>query len=289
MVSTPLLLKIAPALGAKVAARRREQADGEGGAGIPHQSGHVIVFGFGIGGHLVSRALRDLGVPYLILELNGATVRRARGDGEPIFYGDATSPESLHAAHLDGALAVVSLLSDPDAALRMVKAAREISPTVPIVVRTRYRTEADRLQGAGATVAVAEELEASLEVLAQLLARLNIAGNLIEPLLDVFRRESVSLRPLHAPSTALQSLPEAIQRMPVSTHRVEDHHWGCGRTIAELDLRAKTNASVIAIHREDRYITALSPDERLAEGDVLYLVGDPADIMLARRLLSEGE
>jgi CPA2 family monovalent cation:H+ antiporter-2 len=289
MVCTPLLLKTAPALGARLAALGREEAESTDDSGIPRQSGHVIVLGFGIGGHLVSRALRDLSVPYLILELNGATVRRARGDGEPIFYGDATSPESLHAAHLDRALAIVSLLSDPDAALRMVKAAREISPTLPIVVRTRYRTEADRLQSAGATVAVAEELEASLEVLAQLLARLNIAGNVIEPLLDVFRRESVSLRPLHAPQTMLQSLPEAIRRMPVSTHRVEAHHWACGRSMAELNLRHRTNATVIAIHRRDLYITALSPDERLTEGDVLYLVGDPSDILLARRLLSDGE
>jgi CPA2 family monovalent cation:H+ antiporter-2 len=168
----------------------------------------------------------------------------------------------------------------------MVKAAREISPTLAIVVRTRYRTEADRLQAAGATVAVAEELEASLEVVAQLLARLRIAGNVIEPLLDVFRRELVSLRPVRAPRANLDSLPEAIQQMPVSTHRIEPRHWGRGRTISELNLRANTNASVIAIQRADRYITALSPDERLQEGDVLFLVGDESDIMLARNLLT---
>jgi K+/H+ antiporter YhaU regulatory subunit KhtT len=58
--------------------------------------------------------------------------------------------------------------------------------------------------------------------------------------------------------------------------------------MAELNLRAKTNASVIAIQRHDRYITALSPDERLAEGDVLYLVGDESDVILARNLLASG-
>jgi CPA2 family monovalent cation:H+ antiporter-2 len=246
----------------------------------------VIVLGFGIGGQLVSRALRDLNVPYLILELNGATVQRARAEGELIFYGDASSPESLHAARAEHALAIVSLLSDPDGTYRMVRIARDISPTLPIVVRTRYRLEADRLQHAGATVAVAEELEASLEVVAQLLARLNIPGNTIEPLLDVFRRESVSLRPVRAPRANLDSLPTAIQQMPVSTHRIEAHHWANGRSMADLNLRANTNASVLAIHRGERYITALSPDERLVEGDVLYLIGDESDVILARQLLS---
>jgi CPA2 family monovalent cation:H+ antiporter-2 len=283
MVLTPLLLKVAPTIGARAA---RGLPDSGLEAGIPKLSGHVIVLGFGIGGQLVSRALRDLNVPYLILELNGATVRRARADGELIFYGDATSPESLHAARAEHALAIVSLLSDPDAAFRMTKIAREISPRLAVVVRTRYRLEAERLQRAGAVVAVAEELEASLEVVAQLLARLNVAANIIEPLLDVYRRESTSIRPVRAPRAMLDSLPEAIQRMPVSTYRIDEEHWGNGRTMAELDLRARTNASVLAIKRGDTYITPLSPDERLKAGDLLYLVGDESDILLARRLLS---
>jgi monovalent cation:H+ antiporter-2, CPA2 family len=170
----------------------------------------------------------------------------------------------------------------------MVRIAREISPAMPIVVRTRYRLEAERLQAAGATVAVAEELEASLEVVAQLLARLNIAGNIINALLDVFRRESVSLRPVRAPRTMRDSLPEAILRMPVSTHQIESTHWANGRSVAELDLRASTNASVLAIQRGAEYITTLSPDERLQDGDVLYLTGDESDILLARDLLTGG-
>jgi CPA2 family monovalent cation:H+ antiporter-2 len=288
MILTPVLQGVAPAIGSRVARWWGDRSGPEPDVGIPQLSGHVIVLGFGIGGQLVSRALRDLAVPYLILELNGLTVQRARAEGELIFYGDATSRESLHAAGVERALAVVSLLSDPDAAFRMVTAVRDTSASVPIVVRTRYRLEADRLQQAGATVAVAEELEASLEVVAQLLVRLNIAGNIIEPLLEVFRRDLVSLRPVRAPRAGLGSLPEAIQGMPVATHRVEAEHWGKGRSMAELNLRAKTNASVIAIQRHDRYITALSPDERLAEGDVLYLVGDETDVLLARNLLASG-
>ncbi len=285
MVVTPLLLTVAPAIGARAA---RHAVDPDLAAGIPDLSGHVIVLGFGIGGQLVSRALRDLNVPYLILELNGATVTRARAEGELIFYGDVTSPESLRAARVENALAIVSLISDPDAAIRMVRIAREISPSLPIVVRARYRLEAERLQNAGATVAVAEELEASLEVVAQLLARLNIAGNTIEPLLDMFRRESTSLRPVRAPRAMMDSLPEAIQRMPVSTHRLEASHWGSGRTMGELNLRANTNASVLAIRRGETYMTTLSPDDRFEAGDVLYLVGDESDVLLARRLLSDG-
>jgi CPA2 family monovalent cation:H+ antiporter-2 len=224
----------------------------------------------------------------MIIELNGATVRKWRAEGERIFYGDATSPETLHAANLHEAIGIVSMVSDPDAAQRMVRSVRQLAPGLPIVVRTRYRLEAERLQHLGATVAVAEELEASLEVLAQLLSRLHVAGNVVEALLEVFRRESISLRPVRAARGMLQSMPEAIQRMPVSTYRVEDGQWAVGKSLAELNLRAHTGASILAIQRGDRYLTSLSSDERIKAGDVLYLVGDESDILLAGRRITEG-
>jgi monovalent cation:H+ antiporter-2, CPA2 family len=289
MVLTPAMLAFAPALAARVSARvPRRVPDPAEHTGMPQLSGHVIIVGFGVGGQLVARALRALNVPYLILELNGATVQTFRADGEQIFYGDATSPESLHAAGIHTALAIVSLSSDPDAAIRMVKSVRQVPSDVPIVVRTRYRTEAERLQKAGATVAVAEELEASLEVVAQLLVRLQVAGNTIEPLLDTFRRELVSLRPVRAPRAMLDPLSEAIQRMPVATHRLESGQWAIGQTMAEVNLRATTGASVLAIQRGAAYITSLSPDERIREGDILYLTGDETDVLLARDRLARG-
>jgi K+:H+ antiporter len=170
----------------------------------------------------------------------------------------------------------------------MVRAVRAISPSVSIIVRTRYRLEAERLQKLGATVAVAEELEASLEVLAQLLSRLHVAGNVIEPLLDVFRRESVGLRPVRAPRSRFDGLPEAIQRMPVATHKVEAGEWAVGRALTEIDLRAATGSSILAIQSGITYTTSPAADTRIQAGDVLYLLGDDSDVALARHRIATG-
>jgi CPA2 family monovalent cation:H+ antiporter-2 len=285
MMATPSLLNVAPSVGARL--RSRSPLDADSVAGQPLRD-HVIIFGFGVGGRLVARALRELGIPYLIFELNGATVTAARAAGEHIVYGDAMSPESLHGAGLERAAGVVSLISDPASAERMIRSVRDISPTIPIIVRARYRLESERLIALGATVAVAEELEASLEVLAQLLVRLQVAGNVIEPLVDVFRRELVGLRTVRAPSAALAALPEAIQRMPVATHQVNPGQWAIGRSLAEINLRALTGASILAIRRADRYMTSPAADESIAEGDTLYLLGDDSDIALARQRLVVG-
>jgi CPA2 family monovalent cation:H+ antiporter-2 len=286
MMATPSLLSVAPSVGARV--RSRSAAVDTAAPGGHAWRDHVIIFGFGVGGRLVARALRELHVPYVILELNGATVRAGRAAGEHILYGDAMSPETLHGAGIEHAAAVVSLISDPASTERMVKSIREMSSTVPIIVRTRYRLESERLLALGATIAVAEELEASLEVLAQLLSRLQVAGNVIEPLVDVFRRELVGLRTVRAPRGPLAALPQAIQGMPVATHQLQDGDWAVGRSIAEIDLRARTGTSILAIQRGGAYKTSPTADEAVASGDTLYLLGDDSDIALARQRLTAG-
>jgi CPA2 family monovalent cation:H+ antiporter-2 len=285
MPLTPTLLAIGPAVGVWVA-RRLRRADAEARAVGEGVSGHVIILGFGLGGQLIAKALRELRIPYTLLELNGATVRQARSEGEPIVYGDATSPESVRALGLEKAAAVVSVLSDPGASIRVARTVRQLAPGVPIIMRTRYRSEAERLLALGVTVAVAEELETSLEVLAQLLARLDVPGNLVSTLLDAFRRDVPGLRAVKAATGSLEELPEAISRAPIATHVIGDSDGAVDRTLAALNLRARSGATVIALKRGAKYLVPPPGDATLASGDVLYLVGDEADILLAREYLT---
>lgn len=287
MIVTPALLAAAPAIGARVAAALRRSDDVAQSGELPHLSHHVVILGFGVGGRLLARALGQLGVAYVILDLNGTSVREAREAGEPIFFGDATSGDTLRAAGVGRARAVVAVLSDPYASLRAVQTVHALNPEVPLIVRTRYAAEADALRRAGAQVAVAEELEASLEVLAQTFGRLDIPGNVIEVLLDGFRRESSGMRVMRAPSQSLDTLPTAIRETPVASHALQPGDWAVGRTLAELNLRAETGALVLALMHAGRYVTSPAPDVRLSEGDVLYLVGDASDIMLARERIAQ--
>jgi monovalent cation:H+ antiporter-2, CPA2 family len=118
MIVTPALIGVAPGISRRITADRGVAQ--ETGA-IPTLSGHVVVLGFGIGGQLVSRALTELGIRYLVLELNGSAVRTGREKNEPIFFGDATSPDALAAAGVERARAVVLVLSDPDASMLAVQ------------------------------------------------------------------------------------------------------------------------------------------------------------------------
>ena len=253
-------------------------------------AGHVIVLGFGVGGQLVVTALREFGIPYHVLDLNGATVRDGRKAGLSISYGDGTLPDTLEAFGAQTSRGVVVVLSDPDASLKVVRNMKQLAPQVPVLVRARYRLEAVRLQEAGA-IAVAEELEASLEVVAQLLAGLDVPGNIIQVLVEDYRRREAMpvLRLPAAPRVALEQLAPDLLSAPVATHQLRAGDWAVGRTLAELNLRASTGVSILAVRREGRAWTSPLPDFVLGAEDILYLLGDDADVLLARDRLTNGE
>ena len=212
MVVTPALLGVAPRIGSWMASKATPAHSDEAGPESAHLSDHVVILGFGMGGQLLGRALRQLATPYVILDLNGATVMQGRKDGESIFFGDATNEDALRAAGVDRAKAVVGVLSDPYAAARALTAIRTINDSVPIILRMRYKTEAEAAMLQGATVAVAEEMEASLEVVAQTIARLDVPGNVIDVLLDSYRRESMGMRTVRAPASAAREPAERHQQ-----------------------------------------------------------------------------
>lgn len=284
MLAAPPMIAVAPAWAARLAGSRDAVAD----AGDPPAERRVFILGFGVGGRLVAAALREFNIPYQIVDLNGATVRDARAHGEPIIYGDATSPDTLIAVGVRHARAVVMVMSDPDASHKVVTTMRAIAPDVPVLVRARYRAEAARLETLGA-IAVAEEMEASLEVLAQLLARLDVPGNIVNVLLEDYRRrEALPERHKAAPRVPIGELTADLLTQPIATHEVREGDWADGRSLADLSLRAETGVSVFAVRRDGRYTTAPPADFQLVSRDVLYLLGDASDVLLARQRLSAG-
>jgi CPA2 family monovalent cation:H+ antiporter-2 len=68
------------------------------------------------------------------------------------------------------------------------------------------------------------------------------------------------------------------------TARVTIGPKSAGKTLAELDLHARTGASVLAIMRGERGISPVEPDERLEAGDVVALAGSEEAIAAARRV-----
>jgi len=70
--------------------------------------------------------------------------------------------------------------------------------------------------------------------------------------------------------------------------RLESRSAATGRTLAELNLRGLTGATVLAITRAEGSVVVPSADDVLREGDVLALAGTREAIEQARLLVQQG-
>jgi CPA2 family monovalent cation:H+ antiporter-2 len=86
-------------------------------------------------------------------------------------------------------------------------------------------------------------------------------------------------------ATATHMLPGIGMPTPF---RMEREHYGVGKSLAELALRARTGATVLAITRGGLGIPAPSKTERLEADDTLVLVGTHEAVNAARRALIVG-
>src|SRR5687768_4721626 len=185
LASTPMLLSAGSALAAKL--RGGREADEE--AKESKRKGHIIIVGYGLNGQDVARVLNATNVGHVILEEDPTRAEVARADGGFVIVADAADPDALHSAGVEDALVAVIAISDPDGTRRIVHACRSQSPTLHILVRTRYVSEVERLRALGANEVIPEEFETSIEIVTRLMRVLGVPGNLVAAQLRLLRDE----------------------------------------------------------------------------------------------------
>ncbi len=255
--------------------------------GYPHAlKDHVIVVGYGFNGRNVARALKSMGIPYVVLELNGATVRKASREGEPIHYGDATSREMLLRMGLREARVLVVAISDAAATRRVVQVARRETPRLYIIVRTRYVLEVEDLLSLGADEVVPEEFETSIEVFCRVLDKFNVPQNLVQEHVQAVRRHGYqALRQPGLPVRRLAAEEELLRSIQTQSFLVKEGSALVGHTLKELNLKAETGATVIAIKRGRELHPNPPANFHLQAGDVLLLMGSAQELQRALEFL----
>ncbi|MBI2211931.1 MAG: cation:proton antiporter, partial [Deltaproteobacteria bacterium] len=227
----------------------QESPEGEQGAVSPG-TGHVIIVGYGLNGQNLSRVLREVGVPYRILEMDPALVRQGKEAGEPIVFGDGTRPEVLKNVAADGARVLVVAISDPVATAHVVSQARRLRDDLYLIVRTRYVAEIDRLYRLGADQVIPEEFETSVEIFARVLQQYHIPRNVISLQVDLIRKEHYgTLRGLHLQGKRLDELSQFLAGTTTDTCLILEESPAAGKSLGDLQLRTLSGAAVIAVVR----------------------------------------
>jgi K+:H+ antiporter len=124
----------------------------------------VIVAGFGRTGRMVGGLLDRHGVAWLAIDRDVDAVARERAAGRPVYYGDASRIALLHGIGIGSAAALVVTMDDRDAVDAVVVAARQERTGLPIIARARDAAHAAHLYRIGASNAVPETIETSLQL-----------------------------------------------------------------------------------------------------------------------------
>lgn len=200
MMATPFFAKAGDLLADRWRERRRIVSDLPDG-GITHDR-HVVVAGYGRIGTTLCSLLAACDVPYVAFDLDHAKTSEGKRAGHDVYIGDIKDNHFLAAIGVGRAALVVITVDSATAMLAGVSHLRQFYPDIPVMVRVRDLGMADRIVRMGATRAVPETVEASLEFSHAALFHVGVPEPTILDALTALRADDYDL--LRCPERELQ-------------------------------------------------------------------------------------
>jgi len=197
--------------------------------------GDTVGVGYGEAGQAVVTALEDAGVPNTVVD----EAERPAVD----VVGDATEPETLEAAGVDEATAVVLAVPDDTVTEFAALVVTDRNPDAELLARVEEPESTRKVYRAGADYALA--------------------------LSTVFGRMLAS--------RLLDGEEVITPGAKVKVVRVEAGDLA-GLRLGEADVRARTGATVVAVERDGAVITELGPETAVHAGDTVVVAGTDAGV-----------
>jgi CPA2 family monovalent cation:H+ antiporter-2 len=226
----------------------------------------------------------------MALDLDPDRVRQAAAAGQSVVFGDAARLQSLMAAGLARASAVVVTYHDTPSALKILRLVQTHAPTVPVVVRTVDDTDLDRLRAAGAAEVVPEAIEGSLMLASHALALVGVPMRRVIRLTRDARDARYGLLRGYFHGADDDTVEELAQERLLSV-TLPPAAPSVGRVLGDLALHA-VGVRVVALRTplaaNTQVAGEVSDDAVLHASDTLVLAGLPEALSLAEAKLLKG-
>lgn len=244
---------------------------------------HVIICGYGRCGQNLGHVLESQSIPYMALDLDPDRVRQAAAAGNSVVFGDAVRLQSLVAAGLSRASAVVVTYLDTASALKVLANIRAHAPTIPVIVRTADDRDLEKLQAAGATEVVPEAIEGSLMLASHALALVGVPMRRVIRVVQDQRDARYNLLRGYFRGADDHSTSEQEQER-LSSVTLTPGIRSIGQPLAALTLHA-VGVRVVSLRRANGKTLKTLKDACLQDGDTLVLSGKPEALALAEQAL----
>jgi CPA2 family monovalent cation:H+ antiporter-2 len=251
---------------------------------------HVVIIGYGPAGRHLEQVLHDSGIPYVIIEMNPASVEEMKSKNIPVIYGDASRPHILELAAIKKAKLCVIATNDPRSTPRILKQARFLNPILQLVVRTRYLNEVNSLEQQGADIVVPEEMETTVRLFSHVLGAYMIPQEEINQHIQEVRAHDYeimrgSIQEAHL--MVLQGLDE--EGLHTRAVMVRENSYADGKTLQELHLRNEFGITILTIKRDDQAIGNPDGSFKIAVNDRLIMMGNADQFVKCAHLFRPAE
>lgn len=214
---------------------------------------HMIIAGFGRMGKLVASDLQSKDIKFVIIENNPERFAMADELGYHVLLADATSEETLELTGIKNAKTYIALLSSDAQNLFTVLTAKELNPSIFIIVRCFEPQNEKKLTKLGANRVVTPH---------QLSSR-RIVNTVLKP-------NVVNLIDLVSQS---QDLSLSLEEITIGAESEF-----IGKTIRNSGIKERFNAMVVAVKRAEKLFFNPAANLVLAPYDILILIGDKQKI-----------
>ena len=286
MLATPLLINYSNAIVSRLAASdwlMQSVAMTTIAKRAINAQAHVIIAGYGRSGQNLARLLDGEHIAYMALDLDADRVRQAAAAGQSVVFGDAARLQSLMAAGLARASAVVVTYQDTASAMKILRLVQAHAPTVPIIVRTIDDADLEKLRAAGATEVVPEAIEGSLMLASHALALVGVPMRRVIRVVQDQRDARYGLLRGYFFGADDDTVDEH-QTARLQSVTLPMAASCLGETLRDQALHA-VGVTVVSVRRASGAVVVASDELRLAPGDTLVLSGLPEALSLAEAKL----
>lgn len=281
IVLTPLFIKVAPYVYSRL---QRVEAlhfifpparfeDSE--IDVAGLKDHIIVCGFGRVGRGIGEALRQLELPFIVVEFDYQTINSLSHQEIPYIYGDAANEVVL--AHTRPDLARLAILTLPDVYTnrQAIRNMLKINPNLIILARAHSEWEKRFLIEMGAYDVVQPEKAAGTLMARYMIQHLDLPREAVEKYL-----ESLYIKDYR--HLVHQTNYESFQRKAL---KVREYLVGKGspfanKSLMDTRIRELTGCSVVTVKTSDGVLTINpSSDEFITGGASVIVMGTSDQLM----------
>ncbi|MEO5353986.1 MAG: cation:proton antiporter [Magnetococcus sp. XQGC-1] len=250
-------------------------------------SDHLLVIGGGRVGQQIARLMDQVGIPYLIVEMDQHRMEGVAAAGFPVLYGDATQEIILEAASTRKARMVLITTPDLVTVHLLIAQARQLNPQIFVISQVASEEQIAELGNMGAVDVVWPQAETGMEMARSALTWLQIPPTLIHQLTTKLRQalyaslgDEISTPPA-LPTQEIESLFD-LQWVPVGRDSML-----AGRSIGAMDIRKNSGVSIVGVVRQGEFSSHPGHEFLLQQGDLIAITGDQDARIAFQNLLEQ--